>query len=522
MSMVFPALRRRRVPWLQFALLAGFILLSLVAAVLGGLAAGSGSTRTAVLMAGAVGALVLVAMRQELLLGVYTIFVLLVVGTVGYFSQVEVVFWVPYLIGGLLLLKFLTLAIGSRRGDIDLPPVVLWLLLFWFVGLTSGVINGLDLGNWVVAIKDYLMAWGALFILAITVRQPKTYFQLWKLVLLVAVLQVPLCLYQYIVVGGRLVSEGRNGWDAVSGTMGGSESGGASAAVGFLCVTAIVVALSLWRRTQLKGFAVSVVVAAGLFCLALTEVKAALYVFLPLGMMLLYRRWLLSQPVRFIGVMFTAALVIGLLMTAHDRLHYQRAASVTGLELTPMESLNRAFSLEVRAEQTGMRTSDLGRTALLLFWVETRKRHSWQETLFGHGPAATKVGRFAVGEVVRKYPEYGLQKTAISVLLWSFGLVGAFVFAAMLTAGAWYSWLMASKPGIPPEQAALLEAGGVVLLLFCISLFYSRLVLELPPMSLLAMLCMGQATYWWRVGKQVERSRRLQTYRGATFHRRAV
>jgi hypothetical protein len=476
-------------------------LIALLAALLsiaGGIVAATGSSRAIILVVGGIAGFGLLALRQELLMQLMFGFTLLVTGSVAYFSQIEVINWIPYLIGALLYLKFLSLAVVDKtRYRLLVAPVAL-LFLFWFVALTSVAINGIGMGTAIVAAKDYVMVWGALLIMAFTFRDHKTFEQIWKLIILAAVLQVPICAYQYIVVGGRLAAVGKQGWDAVSGSMGGSEQGGGSAAAAFLVVVSVVMMLSLLRRVGLQAGQVLTVCVAALITLALTEVKAVLLIFLPLGLLLVYRGWITSRPVKFVGLAFSILMVIAALMLAHNQLHYQRVSADQSKSIA--ENLQSALALETQASAAGMRAHDMGRTALIAFWLKERPRFSWHATLLGHGPASTKVGRFSAGSVVHMFPGYRLQKTGVSILLWEFGLFGTAVFFAMLLLGAMKSFSLARSDLsiLSPRHRAMLDAGGIILLLFCASIFYARFALDMPPMVLILILCLSQAAFFAR------------------------
>jgi hypothetical protein len=475
--------------------------LLLLVSVIAGLAAGTGSFRAVVVVGGLVFAAALLALSQQQLLLLLFFLSLLVVGTVGYLSQVESVYWVPYLIAGLMALKVAGLLVNRRQRGQAMPSALVLILLFWGVAAISMVINGTEPGTVIMAVKDYVLLWVPLFLIALALQHAHTIQQLWRLVLVAAVVQVPVCLYQYAIVGKRLIAAGKQGWDAVSGTLGGSESGGNSAALSFLVVVALVLVLAQWRRRVVGLRWLGAVAFAAVAVLALAEVKAAVVFFLPVGLLLLYRQAAVRNPLRFAaGAGGTMVLMMGFLL-AYNTLHYGRSA--VGAPQTASGVIVRAFELETQTSEKGMHSYDMGRTALLNFWVSQHNRiDDLPYILVGHGPASTRVSRLSVGEVAKRYPAYRLFKTSVSMLLWEVGVLGFGLFAGMLVISGVGSLRLSEHPAVPREHAALLDAGGVVLLLAAASLFHSRFVLDMPGMTLIVILCVGQAAFWARSTRQ--------------------
>lgn len=488
------------------------LLSTLVLVGLGGVYLASlGSVMGVTLISGSVVAGVLLMLPLNLLLLLTLVLNFVAVGGLGYFTKNEAIYWVPYLMALLLYFRFLIeLLLGrGRLGGRPASPSVILLVLFTLVGITSGLVNNIGFGTWVLATKHYVLLWGALFVLQYSVRDERVFDWMWRAVLGVALFQVPVVLYQYIAIGGRLRAAGGAGADAVSGSMGGGELGGSSAALSFLVVTALLVAIGLYRSGLMKARYLFVAMLSVLAVLALAEVKAAVLILLPLGLIFMFWRHIMLRPLAFIvSAAFYGIIVIGI-FTGYQILH--RGVDSTARTHTALEAIERALDSETDTTKERFHSYDLGRTALLKFWFTEHQRASLVEILVGHGPAATRIGRFSAGDVAIRFQQYGLRKTSISILLWEVGVIGLLLMLLIFIISAIVSKRLSRDESIPAVHRTYLEVGSAVLFLLAVSIFYSRYPIDAPHIQLLSMLCLGQIGYWQARVWQDRRLRRDHT-----------
>ena len=198
-----------------------------------------------------------------------------VTGPSAYFIRFTQLQWLTVLMGAALLLPVLLHLLRSKNhirsipvsNDLFLPVIFLLLVIF------STVIDHPQFADFVNASRHYLFMWPLMLVFMFGLVRPETLMQLWKALMPLAILQLPMALYQYFFVVKK--STRLSPWDAVVGTFPGDISGsGDSAGMAIMLLIAIMVAIALWRGSKLHGAWVISVVLAALVTLALAEVKA--------------------------------------------------------------------------------------------------------------------------------------------------------------------------------------------------------------------------------------------------------
>jgi len=475
--------------------LLGVSLFTLLVGAIGGFAVATGAKLLIVPVFGLILGLFVLLLPVEWLLLTLVALSFLIVGVVGYFAKINQIYWVPYILG--LVIWFRALVEFALRGKQHAGPwpFVLWAFVFYLLMLgINALVNPQSAGVYLVAAKNYLFLLSVFLAGFILIKRPHTYELIWKFLLLVALLQLPVAVYQYVVVGGRLAAEGSHGWDAVSGTFGGSETGGASGFMGLYLVTMLVLLITLVRNGQISKRWASIFAVVCLTPAFLGEVKAIFMVFLPVAFAWLYRKEIARSPLQ-ASIWFMAFIMLmALALLTYQKLHYQDAGG-TNRPLT--ETMEEAVLLETDPYYVREQTGEMGRTALLVLWWQHHGMDEPQKFMFGHGLGSTRISSFYVGEVQRLFPRQRLDRHALSILLWDIGAIGTFAYVLLLVAGSRLSLRLAASSGIPPLHRAYLEVGGIYLVLALVSLIYNDSALELAPMMLLVMLSMGQAVFWF-------------------------
>ncbi|MFN0186041.1 MAG: hypothetical protein ACKVQR_19680 [Aquabacterium sp.] len=489
----------------------GLVLILLVfigAAVFGGLLAGIGFTRGVALYIGLVACVLLLLLPLNMLMGLMFAGTLVAVGLVGYFTKNNMVYWAPYFLGVILYVRLGLEKVGSNfRVPPGPTPGMVWLLLLFIVVLAaSTLINEQTPIEILLAAKNYLFMFSVLFICMYALRSERPLEMIWRGMAWVGILQLPVALYQYVVVGGRRVELGGQGWDAVSGTLGGSEFGGQSAGLGLVMITVALLAMALQRAGVWSTRRAAAMVSVSIVVIALAEVKAVVFVLLPAGLALLYWRDLRSRPSRFIaGGMATMGLVVALL-ASYQVLHYGRSEE-TKVNITLVDRMVQGWVSETDPDAFSQSTHEMGRVAIVVhWWRENVVPGHLMHVAFGHGPSSLKFSPFNVGSVVATYPHLKINRHTGGVLLWEVGVVGLAVYGALLFSGMVLSARLETNERIPKIHRVYLGVGMAVLGLLLISLFYGRLHFDLAALQLISLLCLGQAGYWAvRMRRQVER-----------------
>jgi hypothetical protein len=475
--------------------LLGISLFILLVGAIGGFAVATGAKLLIVPVFGLILGLFVLLLPVEWLLLTLVALTFLVVGVVGYFAKINQIYWVPYILG--LVIWFRTLVEFVVRGKQPQGawPFVLWAFVLFLIVLgINAVVIPQSVGVYLVAAKNYVFLLSVFLAGFVLIKQPRTYELIWKFLLLVALLQLPMAIYQYVVVGGRIAEEGGGAWDAVSGTFGGSESGGASGFMGIYLVTMLVLLITLLRNGQISGRWAGILAAVCLSPVFIGEVKAIFLVFLPVAFFWLFRKEIARNPLQASvwSLVFVAVMAAGLF--GYQKLHYQDARGAGNR--TAIDLVGEAVLLDTDPYYVRERTGEMGRVALLVLWWQHHGLDTPRRTFFGHGLGSMRVSSFYIGEVQKMFPRQRLDKHALSVLLWDTGVIGAFVYILLLVAGSRLSLRLSSSPEISPLHRAYLEAAGIYLILALVSLVYSRSVVDHPAMILLVMLSLGQAMFW--------------------------
>ncbi|MBY0499592.1 MAG: hypothetical protein K2P74_08325 [Nitrosomonas sp.] len=421
----------------------------------------------------------------------------LITGPSAYFIRFSQLQWFTVLVSAALLLPLLLHLLRAKTGiksvsfsgDLMGPIILVLLVLF------STAIDQPHFSEFINASRYYLLMWPLMLVIMFGLITDKIIMQLWKALMIVAVLQFPMAIYQYFFVVPS--STRTSQWDAVIGTFHGAiEGGGDSAAMAIMLLIAMLTAIALWREGKLNVLRMVLVVLFGLFTLGLAEVKAAVML-LPIVIGLYYRRELLKRPVESIIVIIGAVLLVGVLFTFYEKLHYGDVSTHTFKQ----NQVTSTYDRVMRAIDPEAQTYDgreLGRVNLLLSWWNINiGSGDLQHSLFGYGMGATYESRIGVGELVDRFP-YKINTSSSLILLWEIGILGHLVFLFILLLGAKASESAADNDVIPEIHRIFLRIGTVGLLLLVLTMPYKNFHLYSNPIQFLMMLMLGQAAYWSR------------------------
>lgn len=489
----FPAARGSS----KVAFFAGATLLAIAC----GLAAVNSVPRQAALMATVIFMpFVLIAPLQPMLVAtLLTAFV--GAGMVEYFLRFEQMHWVIAFLFMALLARFLVLLLAASKHSRSrtMDAVLGCLMSFCGAIAVATVVNRSPLLQTLAGVKAYALPLGLSAVVACTGLR-RFWFGAWRAVPLLMIVQLPVALVQHLFYVKEMYSPlgMKVTWDAVVGTFGGNpEGGGASGALAlFLCFGAVATATALRAGIIGRKLAFFAWLSA-LGVMALAEIKVVI-ILMPFAILIYKRRQIFRSPLMLLAWSLTsAAFVAGLLLT-YSAMYWRSAGQDYE---TPSEILAFLEHDEGNVYAHDVTTGEVSRIgALFLWWRYNVEAGDIAGSLFGHGPASSKISvTFGYGQAARLYP-FNLNTSSLSALLWDLGLFGALSFAGMLLAAACAEFRAARSIGGDDVCLQLFfETVAIGALLLLVTLPYNLDAIETPAIQALLAVILGLALTEYRV-----------------------
>ncbi|RJG01078.1 hypothetical protein [Noviherbaspirillum sedimenti] len=380
-------------------------------------------------------------------------------------------------------------------------PLFVWLALA-FVGLcvAGSAFDWYSLDEFVAGFKRYFQAYGLLFALA-TLGFTTDDMRRWqKLILAIALLQLPVALYEFVVLvplrGG--LNAGSAALDVVAGTFGANLYGGSPNAE--MSAFLLIVLAFLGMRWHAGLLATRSYLACTLICLiplGLGETKIVVLL-LPLTVFILLRRDFFKAPARYMPVILGFCAITALLGYIYVTLMMKSTLSAV---------LNNI--VHYNFEQAGYGRAYLNRTTVLSFWWE---RHGWHDPLtllFGHGIGSSywSPTNLLAGHIGMQFARYSIDLTAVAALLWDVGLVGALLYFLVIGA-AWHAANRLgrdSRDAVARVDALSIQAALAIVLVF---LFYNSSAVNLLPFQVLIASLLGYLAFLYRTDPALAESDR--------------
>lgn len=475
--------------WAKWLLLTGVVMAT---AVFFGLVAVTGNKILILLPVSIIGglAVVLIPIRWTF----WGLFVLtfIVIGVLRYFAEVSKLQWLPYLMALAIFAPVGMRLMLSREPLLHVPAFLVPGILFLLVALFSSALEGADALQAIMAAKSYFFLLGVLVAMIVGGVPKDDIKRIWWFLLLVAVLQFPTALYQYVFVAGKRamdVTAGGVAWDSVVGTFGGDAAGGGnSGAMGYFLSIATLVVIALKQQGLIKLRWVILIASSTVVAVFLAEVKAV-FLYLPFGVFLLYWRQILRRPTETIMVAALVGVLLAAMPFVYDKLHYSKTGG-------PSRTLMERIEFQADTEAIDSRKRNLPRGAQLGFWWgENVARGDFQHTLFGYGMGATRSANVGAGKLTKRY-FYSLEQTSSSILLWETGIFGLLLVIILLLSASWKAWRLAQNNLIQDQHRALFKAISISLILAMLTLFYSAFAMRVPGIQLLIIFMLGHVAYW--------------------------
>ncbi len=389
----------------------------------------------------------------------------------------------------LLLGITLLLKIFLHRPDVRLRKdsiFILYTIFFIFV-VSISIVNHIPAKQLVISLKNNFQFYPLLLVFLAYPLSKKIPSQLQKAILVIALVQPPLAVYQYFVIVPKikhlLKTETFSMVDAVNGTFGTHLQGGGNGVYALFTCTILCALLLAYNRKEIGVRKFLLLFIYLLFPLFINQAMVA-FVFLLSGSMIVI--WIdrgagFAKRVFLLSVAGIGAAIM--LWFAFNM------ASKFGLSSHDFIESTISYNFG----KQGYGRYRLNRLTCLSFWWE-KNYHDPVGLFIGHGLDATNEsegGFGSFGSVARRYPLYGTGLTTASRMLWETGLIGFGLFLAIFVRSFFACWKLArSKKSSDTEQFMMIIT-SVGLALVIISFFHNSLYRNSQPANLFATILLG-------------------------------
>lgn len=489
--------------WFAHAATAFVLALFVMVAAAGGLVVASGNL---VLTGLAVGAILGLLMLNAPAAAVWVV----LIGTLAvsgpllmHQPQLTKLSWLLSMLG-FFLLAVAVVHEGAQRkpGRRPAPAFIVLAACYLLYAVASIAFGGGTLAEGVGAFKRQFQYWGLMFALAAVAFTPAHLRAWWAFLLVLATLQLPLAIYQRIVLMPRRLNMPNEvvPVDIVTGTLEGSMTGGASNNVMVLLLVAALCALLAAHRESIIPrrffWPLLAVVAAPL---ALGETKMAL-ILLPLGLWVVHADLVARRPVLFAGGALVTTAVVGALFYTYVALQAEEGRS--GMSFRQRLEENIDYNVGRRGYYGG---ASLNRGNVLPFWWDRHGLRDPAGTVFGHGLGAAHGARGSdrLGHMDRRYPGHSIGLTAVAAQLWEVGVLGTGLFAAMLLA-AWRAagqLVARARPGVDRVMCRTLRALTAMLVPMWLLM---DLMLMVASLQVVLGFTLGALAWRWRLPQRLQ------------------
>ena len=391
-------------------------------------------------------------------------------------------------------------------------PAFVWLSLgFVMLSVATSAFDWHSIDEFVAGFKRYFQGYGLLFGLAVLAFSAEDMRRWQKLLLAIALLQLPFALYEFLFLvplrGG--LAAGSAVLDVVAGTFGANLNGGSPNAEMAAFLLIVVAFLSMrWRAGLLGTGRYLLCTLVCLMPLGLGETKIVVLL-LPLVVFVLLRREVFRAPGRYLPVILAFCAITVLLGYIYVTVM---------MKSTFADAL--ANTMHYNFEHAGYGDAYLNRTTVLDFWWE---RHGWEDPLtllFGHGLGSSywSPTNLLAGHVGMQFARYSIDLTAISSMLWDVGLIGVALYLLVFFS----AWHTANQVGRKSQDAATradalsIQAALAIILVF---LFYNNSAVNILPFQVLIATLLGYLGYLYRTDPALAQASGA-THRHSGYHPR--
>jgi len=379
-------------------------------------------------------------------------------GPIQYFGHIQKIFWLPYLLGALLMGRALATQLFNKHepprteeGKAALP-IFKTLLWIWLLGLVaSSLFNAASPFQVLLSMKEYIFLWGGGLVLAWGLIKPEAVDRVFRHSIWFLLVQFPVILYQRFVVAAKRV--GPSSWDSVVGLMSGDpEGGGASATMALIVILIMVYHLAAWRFGRCRLPLLLLVIGLGLASIMLAEVKFAV-ILIPIAFAMVYGRHILRRPL--FGISFLlVALAMGYLIVFAYQSQFAGDGSKGSRSVDAY--VEEVIERNTGDDQINFLTGEMGRIAALKFWWSNHSLGEPMHVVLGHGIGASRIG-MVEGEIAKRF-RFEIGRSTLVILLWEGGILAAIGLVTMLGVAVVRGFRVAQQATMPEQQTVLTTA----------------------------------------------------------------
>ncbi len=476
----------------MYGLVAQNALLAAIALLLGGAAAlfSSRFDFTYVLIGGVAAAALVIAANRRAVLWFTLIAGLVLIGIAQIYlpGSKYIKYVAPLAAAGLFVH---VMAAWMRSAPRNLPSTVPLFGLFFFIGLLSIALNWQGFAAALWGFKNYYPMWALFLGLTVMSWDSRTIDSIPKLLMWVAVLQIPFVLHQYLYLVPMRIALQEPGLvpvDVVSGTFGGRVAGGgANAVLSLFLITVAACVAGLWREGVVRTGVAIAAIAVLVLPIFVNGSRVSIF-YLPLVFFIVLGSQIRRQPVRaLVGLLVTVGLVIGL-VTSYATLK----PGVSTWQEWFEDTIDRQFESELERPDNA---PGLTRWSVLTFWAKEQSLQNVGHLLLGHGPGAAQVEESGLNESFEtlaegKYGGRNIGYTAVASLLWEVGVLGLASVLALFVAAFFQARVLRVRYAVrDPARAGLARGLSAAMVVFAISLAHKDFfVYHIPFQTLLVCL----------------------------------
>jgi hypothetical protein len=477
------------------------------AAVATGAVATMASERMIWLLAGAAAGMVLLAYPLALMWAT-TWYALVGTGMLIYFAGLQEADWLLTAAAAPFWLIALTAPLTAQRRThhertAGAPPFMWMLTLYLILALATSLTNAESVAQVLVGLKYYVLMFGVALALYVVDWDRQAIVRLCGGVMAIGLVQLPVCLYQFLVVrrhrlavGGRFSGDSEvEASDSVVGTMGGSPmAGGLSDMLALLLCVLLATTLTMYYKRLLSTRWAVALATALLIPLLITENKI-IVVYIPLLMILVAAEAIRKNPMKSLIGMVVGLLCIPVVLFAYYKIHWSTQYPTFEEAILRMSVYNvQPASGDLRRE------GQLGRTEAVEYWAQHQRLETIEYTLFGHGLAAAKAGSRSVqSRLIKQHGGIKLNFTGLSTLLWEVGIVGTGALLAALAMAFLAAGRLARSARLTPHEQCIIKTVQVAIAMFPISLAYQNTFVSWGHASFALFFTLGLVAFYSRV-----------------------
>lgn len=464
-----------------------------------GMVVALGSRQLTLLAIGGVSGLLLLMIPSALVLTLLLALSFVGIGLAMYYLGLFQAAWLPYALSMFLWIKLPvdalmapTRASASEVPRRPLPAFVWFLLAFFCIAIASTAINETPFINWLVGGKNFIFVWSVAFLVASGAVSERYLKGVWIGLLGIAVLQAPFAALQHFTTFAR-----SGNWDAVVGTFGGDpEASGATGAMAIFLAIAVGMTLAFTKNRQIPVWIGAVCFVAAMIALLLSEAKI-FFILVPVMVAFVLLREVRRRPgfvIASLLAVFASSFVVGIFYMNTYYVPFQSG----GRDADARSYLDYMSGVDTQPDFVNRRTGEVSRLGAPLLWFKLSRQHGIDKTLIGYGMTGSRASQTVGYGAAAKRFQFALTTSALTVLLWDTGALGAIFFLSTIALAALSAWQLSASVRIPLFHRTALEASAGALVVCLLSCGYNASMVDGPSMQIFLAFVVGYVLYWSR------------------------